>query len=249
MACRPAKVETKSITNYSSITRIPFSVTACMALHGIRVGLLLFGQIANAFPVNFPSRVIPRGQACSASWSANQPAVLFSNIKSAPATSHLPVFSLTTNQHRSPATRQPNMVSNLAALVFVYAADQLAIGTSVIAARRRSSCAHDPGRSSRVDDPPRRDSEEVATTDREIQVFPVSVDPAMSYWLEPPGLAGHRQTRVFRAGEVTCVVSPIPAAPLLNSIITATTLLRLNVFMNGQMLLFDQVLATGDATD
>jgi hypothetical protein len=71
----------------------------------------------------------------------------------------------------------------------------------------------------------------------------------MSYWLEPPGLAGHRQTRVFRAGEVTCVVSPIPAAPLLNSIITATTLLRLNVFMNGQMLLFDQVLATGDATD
>ena len=64
----------------------------CAWLHAIRVRLLLFGQIANAFPVNFPARAI---------------------------------------------------VSNPAAHVFVYAVDPCAIGTSIVAARRLSSCAHD----------------------------------------------------------------------------------------------------------
>ena len=54
-------------------------------LHAIRVRLLLFEQIANTFPVNFPARAI---------------------------------------------------VSNPAALVFVYAVDQCAIGTSIVAALR-----------------------------------------------------------------------------------------------------------------
>ena len=67
----------------------------------------------------------------------------------------------------------------------------------------------------------------------------------MAYWLEPPGPAGRRRTRVFRAGDVTFVVSPIPVAPLLNSIITATAPLRLNMFMNGQMLLLIRSLQPG----